>query len=46
LGTGKIWENNFDSLILLLETCNKYNIPIILETNGLDMLILGALSDI
>ena len=45
LGTGKIWENNFDSLILLLETCNKHNIPIILETNGLDMLILALLSD-
>lgn len=45
LGTGYIWGDNFDSLILLLDTCKKYNIPIMLETHGLDMLILGALSN-
>jgi deoxyribonuclease-4 len=45
LGTGYIWGNNFKSLVLLLDTCKKYNIPVMLETHGLDMLVLGALSD-
>jgi deoxyribonuclease-4 len=45
LGTGYIWTHNFDSLILLLNTCKKHNIPIMLETHGLDMLTLGSLSD-
>ena len=45
LGTGYIWGSSFDSLVLLLDTCKKHGIPIMLETHGLDMLILGALSD-
>ena len=45
LGTGHIWSGGFESLILLLDTCKKYGIPVILETHGLDMLILGSLSD-
>ena len=45
LGTGKIWGDGFTSLILLLDTCKKYDIPVMLETHGLDMLILGSLSD-
>ena len=45
LGVGTIWKNDFKSLILLLDTCKKYDIPVMLETNELDMLMLGALSD-
>ena len=45
LGTGYIWSNGFDSLILLLDLCKKYGIPVMLETHGLDMLLLGALGD-
>jgi deoxyribonuclease-4 len=45
LGTGYVWAHNFDSLILLLNTCKEHNIPIMLETHGLDMLTLGSLSD-
>lgn len=45
LGTGHIWGQSFDSLVLLLDTCKKHGIPVMLETHGLDMLVLGALSD-
>jgi deoxyribonuclease-4 len=45
LGTGYVWTHNFDSLVLLLNMCKKHNIPIMLETHGLDMLTLGSLSD-
>lgn len=46
LGSGHIWGNSFKSLVLLLDTCNSHGIPVMLETHGLDMLVLGALSDI
>jgi len=45
LGTGYIWSKGFESLILLLNMCKKYNIPVILETHQNDMLVLGALSN-
>jgi deoxyribonuclease-4 len=45
LGTGCIWENSFESLILLVNTCNQYKIPMLLETHGLDMLVLAGVSD-
>jgi deoxyribonuclease IV len=45
LGTGHIWSESFDSLVLLLDTCKKYNIPTVLETDILDMLKLGQISD-
>ena len=45
LGTGQIWGKSFDSLVLLLDICQKYNIPAVLETHVTDMLTLGALSD-
>ena len=45
LGTGHIWGKSFDSLILLLDTCKKYGIPAMLETEVSDMFVLGALSD-
>lgn len=45
LGSGYIWGESYDSLILLLDMCQKNGIPIMLETHGLDMLVLGALSD-
>lgn len=45
LGTGHIWAESFDSLVRLLDTCKKHGIPVMLETHGLDMLTLGALSD-
>lgn len=45
IGTGYIWNESFESLILLLDMCKKNGIPVVLETHGLDMLTLGALSD-
>jgi deoxyribonuclease-4 len=45
LGTGHIWTNSFKSLVLLLDTCKKYGIPIMLETDCIDMFVLGALSE-
>ena len=45
LGTGHIWTKGIESLVLLLDTCKKHGIPAMLETNGLDMLFLGGLSD-
>lgn len=45
LGTGHIWNNSFESLVLLLDMCKENGIPVMLETHGLDMLVLGALSD-
>lgn len=45
LGTGHIWAHSFESLILLLDLCKKYNIPAVLETHCIDMLTLGALSE-
>lgn len=43
LGTGCIWEKNFDSLIHLLNICQQRDIPIILETHGMDMITLAIL---
>ena len=45
IGTGTIWQNDFSSLILLLDICKKNGIPVMLETEQVDMLILGAISD-
>ena len=44
IGTGYIWGNNFDSLVYLLNKCEKLNIPVVLETRGRDMLVLGSIS--
>lgn len=43
LGTGYIWGESMESLIYLLNKCNEFNIPIILETHGLDMITLANL---
>ena len=43
LGTGYIWGESFDSLILLLDTCKAHGIPAVLETHGTDMLTLSQL---
>jgi deoxyribonuclease-4 len=43
LGTGYIWSNDFESLIYLLNKCRDNEIPIILETNGLDMITLSRI---
>lgn len=43
LGTGYIWGDSWDSLIYLLDRCNKHNIPVILETHGMDMITLAYL---
>jgi deoxyribonuclease IV len=43
IGTGRIWENGFDSLIYLLDKCEQNSIPIVLETHGLDMITLSCL---
>jgi len=45
IGTGYIWGESIESLYYLLETCHSRNIPIVLETHGLDMLTLGSISD-
>jgi deoxyribonuclease-4 len=44
IGTGQIWKDDFTSLILLLDTCKNYKIPIVLETDRLDMFTLAKLS--
>lgn len=41
LGTGFIWGESFDSLTYLLNKCKENNIPMILETNEVDMLTLS-----
>lgn len=43
LGTGHIWSESFDSLIHLMNMCDKYGIPAVLETHGLDMITLACL---
>lgn len=43
LGQGYIWGENFDSLIHLLNKCKEYQIPMVLETHGLDMITLYQL---
>jgi deoxyribonuclease-4 len=44
LGTGFIWQKNFDSLVHLLNTCKKHGIPAVLETHGRDMLTVAGLA--
>jgi len=43
LGTGYIWSGGFESLIHLLNKCTEYDIPMILETHGLDMITLSQI---
>lgn len=43
LGDGYIWKDDFDPLIYLLNKCKKYDIPMVLETNGIDMLTLAEI---
>lgn len=43
LGTGYIWGNDFESLIYLLNKCRDNDIPMILETHGLDMITLSRI---
>lgn len=43
LGEGFIWNNGFESLIHLLNKCEKNNIPMVLETHGTDMITLAQL---
>lgn len=43
LGQGYIWKNSFDSLVHLLKKCEKYKIPIVLETCSSDMITLSNL---
>lgn len=45
LTTGCIWKENIDSLITLLNICKKHNIPIVLETHGIDMITLSMLQN-
>lgn len=44
IGDGLIWGVNIESLIYLLNKCEKYGIPSILETTMSDMLTLARLS--
>jgi apurinic endonuclease APN1 len=43
LGDGQIWGESFDSLVHLLDKCQSFGIPMILETHGLDMVTLACL---
>ena len=43
LGTGYIWKEDMSSLKRLLEKSEEYNIPLILETHGVDMVALACL---
>jgi len=43
LGSGCIWKDNIDSLLLLLSKCIYYNIPIILETCYYDIFTVSKL---
>jgi len=45
IGNGYIWGESLESFIYLLDTCKKYKIPAILETNYLDMLTIANLSN-
>lgn len=45
LGTGYIWKESFESLVYLLNKCKELNIPMVLETNGSDMITLAKLSE-
>ena len=45
LGSGQIWWESFNSLILLMDICKKHGIPAVLETHPLDMLKLAQISD-
>ena len=43
LGEGYIWQKDFAPLVHLLNKCKKYQIPMVLETHGIDMLTLAQL---
>ena len=45
IGKGEIWKDDFTSLILLLDTCKIHGIPVMLETDRLDMFTLAKLSE-
>ncbi len=45
LGTGWIWNESFTPLIHLLNKCKENNIPMVLETHGLDMLTVANLNE-
>ena len=44
LGDGHIWKEDFAPLIYLLNKCNEYQIPMVLETHWKDMLTLAQIS--
>lgn len=43
LGDGHIWKEDFAPLIHLLNKCKEYQIPMVLETHGIDMLTLAQI---
>ena len=43
IGTGYIWRDSMESLIYLLDKCQGYLIPIVLETTELDMITLAQI---
>lgn len=43
LGQGYIWNKSFDSLIYLMNKCEEFSIPSVLETDCSDMLTLAHL---
>lgn len=43
LGNGYIWKDDFAPLVYLLNKCKEYQIPMVLETHGIDMLTLARI---
>lgn len=46
LGDGHIWKDDFAPLVHLLNKCKEYQIPMVLETHGTDMITLAQLQPI
>lgn len=45
IGAGYIWKNGVDSLVHLLNKCQMYSIPMVLETTPGDMITISQLVD-
>lgn len=43
MGEGYIWEGRMNVLKYLLDKCKEHNIPMVLETHGIDMLVISEL---
>lgn len=43
LGTGHIWEDNMEALRYFMDKTKEIDVPVVLETHGMDMITLGCL---